>query len=1823
MSDSSVKVGVRIRPLVSLEKDQECSLTKYDSQSINFKNQAYTFDYVFGPQLSQQQLYEDTAAPMLKSFLEGYNVTIIAYGQTGSGKTFTMGTSDANMDDVKNQGLIPRFIYDLFENLKQSHEEQKLQSKVKVSFLEIYGEDIYDLLSTSIRGMDRPSLPIRENDQGLIYVQGQQEMVVTSPEEALSYLYNGSQTNTTLVYARQARNIQNKPVKNMDPTQLELRKLKIATREWMLQAVSLAFPHYNQHQHHHQSSLGGVGFNGGVGVGVVYSRLEGGSSGSSNGGSGGEDILRREECISDRVVGDVPTPRKIRLSIVPSPFSGTKKRPHINGANSSKYTAHAHSPRSLRLSASDMPLARDLDALDWQSIALDMQGVHTEDIEAQSMFPESQSGDVEESERLVSRMLEIVAKEKEMFGQDMDSDDEEEIKAVEQDILEKEEILSKLMDTVKSFAPMKQEYERLLTAIGKLDTERKYLEQELEIAKKQAENSSNVDRINEKLQKAKGDLDKMRQDRVQKESAFKVMQRGTQQADSLQRQLKKLKEERINIIKQQKTQSQEFQKIQKENTQKVCQLKKSDVKKQQLLNTLKYEVERKERLLALKSKEIGRMATKLKVSEKHIKSLINNQIKGRNKLVSSGSGKNEADKDGKNRYGLSADDFRRFEVNKSMLDVLINDRVEEKYSRNLYTIKMQQYEKLNEELSVEVSELEQLHARRASVTISTATTTAKGSGGGEGPVDEYDNNEQPLSYEMEEILQSIAAIESNIEGISRDMDIVKGDLDDISDRLQRQSDGNSNGNENEWESTCMDLISGLELSLSRPLLWHHILEKIEIMDALKLSELEMTKCRSTIDNQESKTRELEQRIENMKRDFDDRIFEAEKQRIQDVWAVLKGKDCASTSTSTSDGSEGRDPSRDIPIKRAQDLESELLEYVMNEARLNTELTEHKTQIGKLERRLYSLDIRAKLDALSKGQSSSSVDSSSSSGGTQSESSSNVFLQELEVFWDKLGSSKDDRLEVVKKMEMATKNAKEEVLTQIKQFTNSTEDTVKVLEENFKVNIQALGANEEDYIPGTSAVVAAVHNGNSNKHTNNNISGSLPLLEYQTILQNALQSTNKDLSERYGKFTAIKDRLIDLVSEMGMDVSDLPTGLQSVMAVALSSSNTTGQSGIDQFAKALTAAGTSLRSEDLERFGVEMRQLNASRTITISRAAPVKTEVTQLVELLAIRDEEALLEIGCPEPSEPSLAMKKAVRLAFTSTSSTPPGNDAVLSALEHLRFGLKSVLVNRESASNLCIEFLTHLNTCLGIQQNQSELTDPIAPLHDAMQLEKLLRLMLQSTSRCKLVANSCISKLTVLIPETAIWSLHNKNTNNNTTGNVNVNDDISNAMKVIANILNTTATIENGPEGRLQSAAEMRLSVIISELDDLCTFSEERWLSRDIRDIVSGWNSTTGGKKSVHEAILLQEELNRLMGQQETVTDLRQLDVTLEKHISDMEAFETTSRNERDRVLKGSSKALIEEEKFRKNGKRKYEQLSEKLVTTYRHLRQYTHGENVDISALGLSRKAQDLLRGLGTERIELMHLHTITHGTRRWSNEDANSHNTTTSSIDNSDNTSSSGHSHTLSDGSLSLTTTSNIITPANKVTHGTTTTSSTTSKGTNTSTKSVPERARTPPPKTSLLHPQQQSGVGAGPSREKITTKPMSLSSSATRVKTTTNNTTTNTKDNTLSSSSSSTGLGSALRTLNSSYVSSSMSSTSVAVAVAINPFTNALKNTPVSNKALSSSSVVSIVSNPLSTCPDNSNIQQQYSNVKTTSRKTVVAEDNKDNENIDFHQIMTMK
>ena len=114
---------------------------------------------------------------LVDKVVAGFNATILAYGQTGSGKTHTMGSATvcnaADMDD--SVGIIPRAVARLFEQAAVL-EERGDKVEVSVGFLEIYQEEVYDLLTGEIREDGVKGLPIREED-GEIKVAGATEDV--------------------------------------------------------------------------------------------------------------------------------------------------------------------------------------------------------------------------------------------------------------------------------------------------------------------------------------------------------------------------------------------------------------------------------------------------------------------------------------------------------------------------------------------------------------------------------------------------------------------------------------------------------------------------------------------------------------------------------------------------------------------------------------------------------------------------------------------------------------------------------------------------------------------------------------------------------------------------------------------------------------------------------------------------------------------------------------------------------------------------------------------------------------------------------------------------------------------------------------------------------------------------------------------------------------------------------------------------------------------------------------------------------------------------------------------------------------------------------------------------------------------------------------------------------------------------------------------------------------------------------------------------------------------------------------------------------------
>ncbi|KAK8683553.1 hypothetical protein V6N13_039612 [Hibiscus sabdariffa] len=171
-------------------------------QSIANKqiDRTFLFDKVFGPSSQQKELFDLAVSPIVNEVLEGYNCTIFAYGQTGTGKTYTMegGARKKNGEFPSDAGVIPRAVKQIFDIL----EAQNAEYSMKVTFLELYNEEITDLLAPEettkfIDDKTKKPIALMEDGKGGVFVRGLEEEIVTTANEIYKILEKGSAKRRT------------------------------------------------------------------------------------------------------------------------------------------------------------------------------------------------------------------------------------------------------------------------------------------------------------------------------------------------------------------------------------------------------------------------------------------------------------------------------------------------------------------------------------------------------------------------------------------------------------------------------------------------------------------------------------------------------------------------------------------------------------------------------------------------------------------------------------------------------------------------------------------------------------------------------------------------------------------------------------------------------------------------------------------------------------------------------------------------------------------------------------------------------------------------------------------------------------------------------------------------------------------------------------------------------------------------------------------------------------------------------------------------------------------------------------------------------------------------------------------------------------------------------------------------------------------------------------------------------------------------------------------------------------------------------------------
>jgi kinesin family protein 4/21/27 len=1705
-NSSSVKVGVRIRPLLSKERSQSASqtLSVIDGNALNFKGQQFTYDHVFGDKLMQCDLYVKTAAPMLKSFMEGYNVTIMAYGQTGSGKTYTMGTSTEESDDYK--GLVPRFIADLFDNLSSPDSgataEQHLQqhheseSVVTISFLEIYGEDVYDLLGveryTNTIINARVSMSVREDEKGVVFVQGLNSKQVTSAAKALELLNEGtrnritastnmnagssrshavftvtldqvvrshdnpddvhqmqskltfvdlagserikrtgaegqrmkegiqinsglfnlgqvinaladdqrikqgikashvpyrnsklthllkdalggnsqtlflacvspaesneSETYSTLCYARQARNIQNKPVINMDKTQFEIRRLKFAVKTWMLKACGQKF---NDAGESARASLGEH-------LQVLMSPT---ASFSPSKEIEYTSFLSRPEvqeyveavnrAINEKINGENPTPRKIRLSMGLGLSPLRRSMPH-GGDMARKLHYNAYDER---------PVGSSADAAG--------AGLGCEDHENRrgsvlhSVEVLEQQQDPEETEALVQRMLEMVNKEKEQYAHETreleKEEEDEQILQVENEISEKENILTKLMGTVKGYSTMKADFEKLLDEIGTLEVERQNLERELEHAKKAESkhpaagekaagtNPAAVERIKDRYMKVKKELEEMRVERTKKENAYRLMQKESKQCTTLEREIKKLKESRNSMVKAQKAAIVQFQKKEKEHLHRIGGMKKSDVKRQQQVNTLKSEIVKKDRVLGHKDREIGRINSKLRACEEHIAQLLRIQNRNRTRLTNAAA---KIGPDGTpSSNGLTNTEQEHLHSSKAMLDNLVSDRVEKRLVKAQYEHKSAALQELNREMVAEACEMKVLLAQRKT----TDETKDAGS--------------HIISAEEEELSHQIDICESNIDRITRELDIYNADLDDLSERMdpslfaparrgtRKKADQDA---KDAWEVLGKEIIQGFSVAQFRVLLWDVVGEKADALEEQKLVKEENKELKDTNETLSEKIAETERILQQVRQDSKRKLEAAERQRVQDVWDVVNASET---------GCNESNAAAKVAIQRAQDLEREVEGLLSREEAHKVENDALTGTIRSLTKQADEMQLRMDMASVDfDGSAATDKTSVKRSSASSAKAIANAAkFEQLEELWSRIGVPADEKRKMILDLQNASCVMHDKLLTDMSEDLDACTKEIEELDTDLGVAHICLGREadsealrKEDY-SHVRARLGALHK--------------------------ACETVNDEFNERSAKLVKIKEHLLDLMNEMWLDTNDLAADLQPLIKVMVADSSTF------ELASRLHSLGLRIVDSSFEAWERELRKLNVARAQTTNSLIFVRDKALNLGEALGILDEAQLRAVVQSAPFMEDLteqAINGAIELLVGHSASNPPGSAQLLKSSEMLLLLLESVDSSRKHISKHVVNFLS-------AYREGAHLDNYVAPqaVNDTFSRETLTNL-LEAGFGVALEAEHAVPDLKTQL-STVLGEID--------IGQVDGCVVDTRLQRIDAMLLQTRSTPVNN-----QSLSTMR-DCIDLHLRKLAHNAEEGWLrlflEKWFADFVCS-DEEVDGYECVRQAVVLAEELHRLLRIRDAHRQLMQLDNTLTSHVKEMEDFEETSKQDRTKILKGNSTALLAEEKYRRNGKKKYEVITDKILAAGEALQILLavggsgSGSNspntpssaartdsghlaisIDLSAL--STRGQDFLSGkkvFSRDFSELMHLHTTNMGSRRISGQNPDAH-------------------------------------------------------------------------------------------------------------------------------------------------------------------------------------------------------------------------------------------
>mmetsp|Transcript_26065 Transcript_26065/g.51887 ORF Transcript_26065/g.51887 Transcript_26065/m.51887 type:complete len:1028 (-) Transcript_26065:116-3199(-) len=951
---AQVRVGVRIRPLTPKESSEGGKAVvdgnAFD-RTVTISNRKFTYDQIFHPNVTNPDLYRSVSPPLLNAFLNGYNATVLAYGQTSSGKTFTMGSEahEENLSDglqmnnlSDNVGLIPRFMFDIFSALEERKAESEdmilsvkatdslIDFSVTASFLEVYGEDIYDLVDGS-----RQSLKLREDSNGEVFVMGLSKTPILTGNEAMDVLNTGtmnrttastlmnrtssrshavftvylqqttrgcegvditaksrftfvdlagserikktgaegerakegikinegllalgnvinaladddrlargekvhvpyrqskltrllqdalggnsqtlflacvspsdtnaSETLSTLQYANRARNIRNAPTRNVDTTALELQRLRALANVLKCELIKHRF------------------------------------GGHSLPLSTDPELERNEDSSSDEI-GFVDDSLLLREDVASYMHLIDEKVAVVGGIS----TASIPSQDKIRKLSQDPPQSMPSTPLRGD---LEREPPHGES-DANNVTPGDVDGDSfdhdpEAGVEIIDQLLEI-RRQDQQFCKD-EKEGQEQLTNMQGEIDAQEERLIQLRENLRSYNDMKEKYDRLLSVVQSLESEKQALMEQLEKVQNDPTKGCSIT-IKKQLEDVKANLARARSETRKQQQLYRQAEQEAQKCKVLERKIQEMKAAKVVLIRKQKEEKAKHKEFTNTKTQEIRVLKRKEKNAEKKISKMEAECQRYKANLERQKTQCNKLSDKLKETESHLTRLLTKRRHdlNRNTYGYSTRRPKRVSRNGMEESEEFAPASEEVDSIKFLLEKTIADKVSLSQNSYVYESKVVEHGSLLQSTAREMTKLNMLKSNNVNYSYNTAAITS----------------------EIKEHEDTVQELQLKIDLIENDLEQLRKKFPSIEEKVFGEESSDQVFSEDE---PSIEIISKLQAPVLRSLLWNFLelhytleLERRSMKDTLARRE-------SAIHNLEIELRDRNEKIEALSLQID-------------------------------------------------------------------------------------------------------------------------------------------------------------------------------------------------------------------------------------------------------------------------------------------------------------------------------------------------------------------------------------------------------------------------------------------------------------------------------------------------------------------------------------------------------------------------------------------------------------------------------------------------------------------------------------------------------------------------------------------------------------------------------------------------------------------------------------------------------------------------------------------------------------------------------------------------------------------------------------------